>query len=224
MSPSVGNDGAHVHHVLPVAQGNLSVLSGCQRLALLLHVRGFTCQGCFLRLHGCAFHNPGVRGHRVSGLQDQQITPDHFIRVDGFQVPAADHLCCGSRHLLQCLNRGFRFTLLVNTQAGVDHNHRQDDNGIGQALTGIQCRDGAYHRRDDQYDSHGILQFPEELPEQAFLFAFLQLVVSVPGKPCSGFFFAQAFHGGTRFSQYGFLVLKIWFQFLFLPVLFRRFP
>ena len=127
-------------------------------------------------------------------------------------MAAADDFGRGRGHLLQRRDGFLSLAFLVDAQAGVDQHHGQDDPRVGQAFMGIERGNRTDQRGGDQHDGHGVLQLAEELFQQAFLFAFFQLVMPVPGQPRGGFLLGQACHGRTQFRQDGFFILKIWFQ------------
>ena len=96
--------------------------------------------------------------------------------------PSRRTLTCGTASLLQCGDRLFRAEFLIEAKDGVQHDDREDGNGV---VVVAHC--GGDHRRHDKKHDHrrGDL-FPGDAPRVPRA-AFDQLVWTISGQPSRGF-------------------------------------
>ena len=81
LSSSVYHGGAHVDHVLSVAQGNVLLSAQGKKLGGLINRNGLAGEGGLLDLHAGAFNDPAVGRNRISGLQDYDIAGDQILAL-----------------------------------------------------------------------------------------------------------------------------------------------
>ena len=81
LSSSVYHGGAHVDHVLSVAQGNVLLSAQGKKLGGLIDRNGLAGEGGLLDLHAGAFNDPAVGRNRISGLQDYDIAGDQILAL-----------------------------------------------------------------------------------------------------------------------------------------------
>ena len=175
---AVDHGGAHVAHVLAVAQGHV-VGAGVERdrLDVLLHGHGLAGEGGLLDLHRGALQDAAVRRHGVAGLEKDDVAGHEVGGGQVGELAVADDLGLRRAHLLQGLERLLRLCLLHDAEHGVDDDDGHDDDDVGPLGLAL---DGAGDRRDggghDEHDDHRVGHLLEEaLPERGLLL-LLQLV------------------------------------------------
>ena len=195
---AVDHRGTHVHHVLPVAQGNFAA---CQGRFGLDHRHGFAGQCGLLHLQRRALQDAAVGGHRVTGLHMDHVAGHQLVGMHHSQPTVPHDLRGGGGHGFQRGDGVLRLAFLHNPQHTVEDHHKQDDEHIRQRFPGVDGGDTGQKRRRQQHDDHRIGQLPEEAGQQADLFALLQAVGAVLLKARCGLLAAQAFGGGVQFLQ-----------------------
>ena len=202
LAAAIDHGGAHIAHILAVAQGDLALVLGqAQRLDHLVDGDALAGEGGLLDLEAGTLQQAAVGGDRVAGFQQHHIARDQLVAVDRDLLAVPQHLAGGGGHGLQRLDGGFGLALLEHAQHGVQQHHDQDDKDLGKAL----ARDEVGHRRDGgrdhQDDEHGVLQLFDEALEQGGLFSVLQLVGAVLFEPGSGLRAAQTVGAGVQLGD-----------------------
>ena len=123
LAPAIGDETAGEDHVGAVAQGHIP-LDG---LHGLFHGEGLAGEGGFCGLQAGRFQHTAVGTDGITGLQDDDVTGNHFTAGDLDDLPVSQDLGRGGRHLLQTVQRGFRLHGLDSAQDGVHGDDRQDD-------------------------------------------------------------------------------------------------
>lgn len=114
------------------------------------------------------------------------IEDDAEVDSREMKHPAQNPACCRG-HRLQCLDRFFRFALLINTEDSVQQNDRNNYYRVRKTfLFNNRNNAGNNCRRDKNY-YHRVLELIEKTRKQGFLLCFFQLVSAVPFKPCCRF-------------------------------------
>ena len=169
--PAIGHQGAGEHHVLPVAQGHISLGND---LVGLLHRLALAGERTLIDLQGVVLQNPAVGHHHVAGLQLHNIAGNHLSRGHGGARAVPYHLGAGRRHCLQALQGFLRLEMLHRAQHGVENEHRENDDGALR-LTGGQGDEG----RGDEDHHHQVLKLLQEHLEHSLLLALAQGVGAV---------------------------------------------
>ena len=148
---SVGDRGAHVAHILAVAEG---------------HVGGVL---------------EAVCGDGVAGLEQHNVADDELRAGHDTYLAVAQNAARGGAHGLQSLYRLLGLALLIDPEYGVDEHDDEDDNRIGYALEPllVDAGDGAYRGGDDKYDYHRVRHLGEEAFQERILLLGGELVASV---------------------------------------------
>ena len=190
---AIDHGGAHVGHVLPVAQRHV-LLPPPQgdEVDELAHRDALAGEGRLLDLHGGAVKNAAVGGHRVPRLQNHHVAHDQILTLDRDDVALSQHLAGGGGHLLQGLDGLLGLVLLVHAQHRVDDDHEEDDEHIRKALAAVAGGQGADEGGRQQDQNHGVRHLGKELLDDRFLFGFLELVLPVCGQALFGLRRAQA--------------------------------
>ena len=180
---AIDHGGAHVDHVLPVAQGHiLRVILQIQDVNEFGHRHRLAGKGGLLHLHAGALQHAAVRRNGVAGLQQHHIAHHQFLAADGDGLAVPQHLTGGGSHLLQGLDGLFRLALLIHAQHGVDDDHKQNNDYVGKALVLHHCQNGADGSGHQQDNDHRVRHLLEKPFDQGILLGFRQLVSAVFGK------------------------------------------
>ena len=173
--------GAHVAHVLAIAERNVVLALGkADRVRVLRHGHGLAREGRLLDLHGRALEDAAVRRHGVAGLEDHDVTHDEVLRVDLDLLAVPDDLARGGGHLLERRERLLGLGLLHDAEDGVEDDDEHDDDHVGEvglALHHARC--GRDDRSHDQHDDHGIAHLLEEADPEWGPLGLLELVWAV---------------------------------------------
>ena len=176
---AIGRDRARKQHVAAVAEADI----GVDRLRLLRHRHALAGQGSLVDVEIGAFDDPGVRRNLVPGFDQHDVARHDVVSRDALALAVTNHRRFGSGKRHQGANRALRPRLLEISEHGVQHDDRQDDDGlVGQrALAWIlqQPLDPRNNRRDEQDDDKEILELLDEPPPPWRFRRALQLVRSV---------------------------------------------
>ena len=175
---AVDHGGAHVAHVLTVAQRHVvGALGEHDGLGVLLDRDGLAGERGLLDLHRGALDDAAVRGDGVAGLEQDDVAGDQIGARQVLEPPVADDLGLGGAHLLEGGEGLLGLGLLDHAEHGVDDDDGEDDDDVGPlGLTLDGTRDGGDGGGDDQHDDHGVRHLLEEaLPQRCLLF-FIELV------------------------------------------------
>ena len=99
-APAICHSGAHIGHVLSVAQGNVLLLPQLQCIDPLADGHGFAGEGRLLHLHTGTVENASVGGHGVSRFQNHNIAGHQLLAGQGDDLPVPKHLGGGCRDFL----------------------------------------------------------------------------------------------------------------------------
>ena len=161
---AVGDGGAHVAHVLAVAQGHVGRVLEVDYIDELVDRHALAGEGGLLYLKAGAVYYASVCGDGVAGLKVDDVA--HYelgAGHDGY-LPVAQNLAGRRGHGLQGFDSLFGLALLVHAEDGVDQDDDQDDDRVGDASDAllIDAGDGAYRRGDDEDYDHRIGHLCEE--------------------------------------------------------------
>ena len=195
---AVHHGGAHVDHVLTVAQRHFVTLEG---IGFLLDRHAFAGEGSFLNLEAGALDDAGIRRHRVAGFQMDHVAGHQFLALEEVQLAVAHYLGGGGSHGLESLDGFLSLALLHNAHHSVQDDDRQNDEHISQAFAGVNRGHRAQGGSHQQHDDHGIGQLAQEPLHQRGLLALGQLVGAVLFKTGGGFLRAQALSGHAQLVQ-----------------------
>ena len=174
---AIDHGGAHVAHVLPVAQGDIAL--GGDSLGGLIHRDALAGEGGLLHFQGGRLQQTAVGGDSVPGLQDHHI-PGHQVGAGKHgDLAVPQHLAGGGGHGLEGLNGGLGLTLLHHAQYGVEQHHHQDDEHLRKTLVGEDAGDSGHGGGGQQDQQHGVLQLLHKALEIGDLPGLLQAVGAV---------------------------------------------
>ena len=134
--PAVGHRAAHVDHVFPVAQGDVSGAAELQGFGEFGHRDALAGEGGFLGLETGTFQQAAVGGDGVAGLQQHHVAHHQLFAGKHGHPPLPQHPGGGGGHGLEGLDGLLGLAFLIDAQGGVYDDHRQDDDHIGQAFAG----------------------------------------------------------------------------------------
>ena len=147
------------------------------RRGIFLHRLGLAGQRGFLRAQIRRADDPPVRGHDVARLQEHDVADDEVTGRDLQDVSVAPHLDVWDGEFLQCGDRLFGPELLIEAKHGVEHDNREDRDGVFVVTHGNRN-----HRRHDEDHDHRRGQlFPGDGPRAPHA-TFDQLVWSIDGQ------------------------------------------
>ena len=216
---SVDHGGAAVEHIGPVAERHVALsLAAHQSIYQLFRRQGFAGQGRFLHLQTVGFQNAAVGGHRIAGLEADDIPNDQVLAFHGDHDAVADDPGCFRRHLHQSGHGRFRLAFLNKAHDRVDDDDGQDHKDIGEGAesevsAGLQDRnDDLHQRRSQQHQDHRIRDGVQEFSPDGALFLFLQTVLSVLLQSCRSLRGTQTQIGGFELPKYCFPVFQIVFH------------
>ena len=207
---AIHHGGAHIAHILAVAQGHFVLAVGqAQRLDDLVDRHALAGKGSLLDLEAGALQQAAVCRDAVAGFQHHHITGHQLVAVHGLLLAVPQHLAGGGGHGLQRFDGRFGLALLQNTQHGVQQHHDQDNEHLGKAfpcqVVG-HSRDGGSHHQDHQ---HGVLQLCQEPLHHGGLFGILELIGAVFFQPGRCFCGAEALFRGLQLAQQLFWGLSV---------------
>ena len=170
---AVHDGGAHVAHVLTVAQRHIvGALGEGDDVGVLLDRDGLAGKSGLLDLHGGALDHAAVRRHGVAGLKQDHVAGDELGARHMDHLAVADDLGLSRGHLLQRLEGLLGLGLLDHAEDGVQDDDGQDDGGVrplGLALD--EASDDGDGGRNEQHDDHRVTHLLEEaLPHGSLLF------------------------------------------------------
>jgi len=197
------NDGTtHEHHIFPIAERDVAVLSGGKRLIGFGDRHGFARQRRFLDFHACTFDDARIRRDRVSRFENDDIPRDELLAFHGHLMSAADDLGGRGGDFLEGFDRLFRFAFLDHTEHRVDDDDCHDDDDIRRELIFHDRHNARDHGGDDQNDRHGLRKLLEKPMQKRFLLALDKLVLTVLRKSCLRIGFRQSVGGGGEPSHH----------------------
>ena len=182
-SPAPGDDGGHIGHVFPVAQGNLFPALRQAKGGVLLHRHGFPGEGGFLRLQLPGLCQAKVRRHLAARFQADQVAGD---QPEGFHLhfPAVpDHNGRRLRQFFQGIQRLLGLPLLHHPHRRVQAHHRDDDDGVADLAQEHRNR-----RSRQQHIDQRIVELFEKTGQRALSFRSRQLVGPFPAVAFPGLF------------------------------------
>ena len=192
-APAINHGGAHVAHVLPVTQGDVTLLlAEAQGFQHLVHRHRLPGEGGLFYFERGVFDYPPVGRDCVAGFQHNHVPGHQLVGVKCRQFSIPQHLAGGGSHGLKGFNGRFRLTLLEDSQNGVEQHHGEDDDHLGPLrLPGQHAGQAGYACSRQQNDQHGIFQLRHKPLQQGGLFCRGQFVRAVFGQPAGRFPAAQ---------------------------------
>ena len=163
-----------------------------------------------------ALDDAPVGGDGVAGLQQHHVAGHELRAGDDGDLAVAQHLAGGGAHRLQRLDGLFRLALLIDAEHGVDDDHDEDDDRIGDALDAllIDAGDGADGGGHDEDDDHGVRHLGEEALDERILLLRGELVAPVALQTFCRFGAGEALFGALHLPQYLGGVLAIVLHFI----------
>jgi hypothetical protein len=101
-----------------------------QQRGILQHRLAFAGERRLQQLQRCGLRQTCIGAHSVALGEHQYITPDEFGAGHTGHCAIAQHGQGGGGHLRQCRHRLRRLGFLKPAQHGVQHDHKQDDDGV----------------------------------------------------------------------------------------------
>ena len=168
LDPAAGHHGVHEHHVAAFRQ---RIFAGRERVGVLAHGMGFAGQGRFRHLGVVRRQHTGVGGHAVTRLEQHDVAGHQFLGGDLPHLAAAPYPRMLRQHLLERRQGCVGAVLLVETEAGVEH----DDDQNHHCVLDVADRTGQ-RGCADQHDHQQILELVEELQQSRARRLFLEPV------------------------------------------------
>ena len=191
---TVHNGGAHVAHVLAVAERH--VVGACGELdhvGVLLYGHGLTGQRGLFDLHRGALEHAAVGRDGVARLEHDHVAGHELGARQVHELAVAQHLGLRRAHLLQGLESLLALGFLDHAQHRVDDNDEHDDGDIGKVRFALNhARERANDGGNDQHDDHGVGHLLKEALPQRRLLGFLELVRACLGETRRRLVVAQA--------------------------------
>ncbi len=187
-SAAVHHGGAHVAHVLAVAQGHIVCACGKgDGLGMLIDRHGLARKRGLLDLHAGALEHAAVSRNRVTCLKQHDVARYQLGAGQVHEFAVTNHLGLRGAHLLQGGQSLLAFGLLHHAENRVHDHDEHDDRHIGKvglALhhAGERTDDGGH----DEHDHHGIGHLLEEANPQRSLGLLRQLVGAVLARATRG--------------------------------------
>ena len=181
---AVHNGGAHVAHVLAVAERHVVGARGkLDHVGVLLYGHGLAGECSLFDLHRGALEHAAVSRDGVARLEHDHVAGHELGARQVHELAVAQHLGLRRAHLLQGLEGLLAFSLLDHAQHRVDDNDEHDDGDIGKVRLALDhARERADNRGRDQHDDHGVGHLLKEALPQRCLLGFLKLVRACLGK------------------------------------------
>ena len=191
---AVHNGGAHVAHVLAVAERHvIGARSKLDHVGVLLDRHGLAGECGLFDLHRGALEHAAVGRDGVARLEHDHVTGHELGARQVHELAVAQYLGLRRAHLLQGFEGLLALGLLDYAQHRVDDNDEHDDGDISKVGLALDhARERADNRGRDQHDDHGVGHLLKEtLPKRRFL-GFLKLVRACLGKTRRRLAVAQA--------------------------------
>ena len=199
---AVYHGGAHVNHVLPVAERDvLGITLQVKNIDELVDGDALAGEGSLLQLQGIGGQETAVCRHRITGLQHHDVAGHQTGAGNGAVLAVADDLAAGLGHALERFNSFLCLAFLNHAQNGVQQYHHDNDEYLGHALTADIVGDCGNRCGNHQHDEHRILERLQEALEIGNFLRFLQTVFTVFLQPLCGFCIAEAFRTAFGLRQ-----------------------
>ena len=160
---AVGGDRARIEHVAAVADAEV----GIERPGILRHRHAFARQRRLVGVEIGLLDDAGVGRHPVTGLHQHDIAGHDLVGGDALALAIADHGRFGGGERHQRPHRALGPRLLEEAEQRVEHDDRQDDDGlVGQRGLArvlqqpLDHRDDRGHQQDDDEEILELLEQP----------------------------------------------------------------
>ena len=161
---AVDDGGAHVAHVLAVAEGHIGAVLEVDDVDELVDGDALAGEGGLLYLEAGAVEYAAVGGNGVARLKVDYVAHHELGAGHDAELAVAHDLAGGGGHGLQGLYGLFRLVFLIDAEHGVDYDDGHDDDDICKALA-LGAKDagyGAYRRGGYEDDYHRVGHLREE--------------------------------------------------------------
>ena len=186
-STSIGDRGAHKHHITSIAHGHIFV--GHRRRTFFNRHR-FAGEGSLLQPKVDALQQSAVSRHRPSGFQQEQIARYQFVCGDLAHLSIATHLDQRHDHLFQRGHCTFGAVLLRKTKGGVEDDDDQDSNGVLDVAD-----EKGDSRGHDENDNHHLGELRSQDTPRASQSSLNQFVGTMLDQAAIGLSLAQPLFG-----------------------------
>ena len=181
---AVHNGGAHVAHVLAVAERHIIGARGkLDHVGVLLDRHGLAGECGLFDLHRGALEYAAVGRDGVARLEHDHVAGHELGARQVHEFTVAQNLGLCRAHLLKGLEGLLALGFLDHAQHRVDDNDEHDDGDIGKVRLALDhARERADDGGNDQHDDHGVGHLLKETLPQRRLLGFLELVRACLGE------------------------------------------
>ena len=131
------------------------------------------------------FENSAVGRNGVACFKENDISDNNILALENNNLAVTQNLRRCRCHLHESVHRSLRLALLNETHYRVNDNNNKDNKNVGK-LTNRRlsagfnnCHNALNGCRNKKHDNHRIGKRVNKFSEQAFLFGFLEFVLTV---------------------------------------------